>query len=144
MYFNKYYNATIKKYTTKIVISENELRTLKEIIKEDMTDINYNDMDVKRFKIENEMKLKKDKSYIGDEAIENIEDDFETKYYIIELTQEQFDKISEQSMHFLVNYKQWLDRLKDINLETTETMHRIVKDYEKITNDLLDEKYISL
>ena len=139
MYFTKFFNNTKKEYIYKIIICEQKIRVLKQLINEDMLDITYEDLNVRRFKIEEEQKFKKSKNYIGDDVINKIQESND-KYYIMELTQKQFENIFVQSIDYLIFYKTKFEKCLENFTESRNTMKLMQKDYKKITEDLINDK----
>lgn len=139
MYFTKFFSNVKKEYIYKIIICEKRMRALKQIINEDMSNIKYDDLNVKRFNIEEEKKFKKSKNYIGDNIINEIQKS-EEKYYTVELAQEQFENIFIQNLEFLIFYKTKFEDCLANFMETRETMKLIQKDYRKITEDIINDK----
>lgn len=112
MYFNKYYSYKTKEYIHKTILSEYELKVFRKIIREDMPEVDYNKLLIRKFNLENEYKYINSPNSVGIDALKEIEKSGD-RYYTVELTDSEFEELFEQNFRCMVRFKENYDIMKD-------------------------------
>lgn len=141
MFFGKYYSFKDKENIYKIVLSLFELKILKGIIEERMTDIDYNKLYVKRFDAEAEYKFKDSPNFIGEEVLDVVKKSPDP-YYVFEVNASELFELFERFFDICRQYRSLCNahycyikaleaNTKDFNKEFEDSLKELLQETKK-------------